>query len=67
MYMGIHRVNLSTHGDIDVTNSDFEFEVFEDDLKLGTLKVSRGSVDWFPRDNKKTHFVMDWADLIWRS
>jgi hypothetical protein len=28
--------------------SDVEFKVWQDDSLLGTLKVSRGSIVWFP-------------------
>lgn len=58
-----HEVKLRTHGTIEVGYGDFEFEVLEDCAKLGTLKVSKGSVDWLPRDKKTTHYKMEWADL----
>ena len=29
-----------------VLNKDTEFEVYSDDNKLGTLKISKGSVEW---------------------
>ena len=34
--------------DLEVRNKDVEIAVRSDDELLGTLKVSRGSIDWFP-------------------
>ena len=33
--------------------TDVVFEVWKDDEKFGTLKVSKGSLVWFPRDTSK--------------
>ena len=36
-----------------VLNSDFTFIVFADDVKLGELRISKGTVDWRPGKGKK--------------
>lgn len=33
--------------------ADIEFKVYNDDGKLGTLRVSKGAVVWYPLSGKK--------------
>ena len=40
--------------------SDIEFAVFEDDERLGILKVSKGAVVWRSA-NKKRGYVIGWG------
>lgn len=61
--MAKHEVKLVTHRRIEVGNADFEFEVHEDGAMLGTLKVSRGSVDWRPRNKMVSCYELQWAEL----
>jgi hypothetical protein len=61
--MAKHEVKLTTDGKIEVSNADFAFEVHEDGEKLGTLKVSKGSVDWLPHHNEVTHYELYWAEV----
>lgn len=61
--MATHSVKLHLEHSISVGNNDFCFDVIEDDSKIGTLKVSRGTVDWFPKNSKKLHYSMDWSAL----
>jgi len=37
--------------------TDVVFEVWKDGEKFGTLKVSKGSLVWFPRDTSKGHKI----------
>lgn len=37
--------------------SDVEFDVFNDDGKLGTLKVSKGTLVWFPANTICGHRI----------
>lgn len=37
--------------------TDVVFEVWTDGDKFGTLKVSKGSLVWFPRDHSKGHKI----------
>lgn len=40
--------------------SDVEFDVWKDDVKLGTLKISKGSLVWFPFGTSVGHRI-DWS------
>lgn len=31
-----------------VLNKDVEFEIYSNDVKSGTLKISKGSIEWVP-------------------
>jgi hypothetical protein len=44
----------------ELNSVDANFEVFEDDVKIGTLHVSKGSVDWRPK-GPSNWYCMDWA------
>jgi hypothetical protein len=45
-----------------VVNADVIFEVASDGLKLGELRVSRGGVDWYPR-NAKVPYKFTWEQF----
>ena len=38
-------------------HSDVEFDVWKDDVKLGTLKISKGSLVWFPYGTSVGHRI----------
>ena len=40
-------------------NADIEFIVHSDDVRLGTLKISKGALVWCPA-NKKRGYVIGW-------
>ena len=42
-----------------VLHSDVKFVVWSDDVKLGELQVSKGSIDWLP-GNGRTRYRMRW-------
>lgn len=42
--------------------ADVEFNVKKDGAKLGTLKVSRGSLVWFPTDTSYG-YKLDWSSF----
>ena len=44
---------------LEVVNADLIIEVTADDQKFGELQVSRGSIDWVPRD-KQTARSLTW-------
>jgi hypothetical protein len=46
-----HRVEI-VQPPKQVINSDFTFIVYSDDLKLGELRISKGTVDWRPGRGK---------------
>lgn len=57
--MAKHEVGL-TLPNLPIVNTDAEFEIQRDGEKLGTLKVSRGTVEWVPR-NHHYGYHLDWA------
>jgi hypothetical protein len=63
--MATHKIMVSQPSR-EVVNVDYEFEITRDNLKLGTLKISKGGIDWKPM-NKQYQQPMDWkvfADLL---
>jgi hypothetical protein len=44
--MPTHETRLEIRHGITVVNTDIEIEVRADGRRLGTLKISRGSIDW---------------------
>ena len=44
----------------EIGKADVKFSVYDDDGKIGTLAISRGSVVWFPFGTKYGH-KMRWA------
>ena len=44
--MARHETRLDIKHGISVVNTDIEVEVRADGKRLGTLKISRGSIDW---------------------
>jgi len=57
-----HAVVLNTKAEIPVGNVDYVFQVFSDSEKFGELHISRGGVDWWPRDAKIPHAI-SWEDF----
>jgi hypothetical protein len=47
--MPSHLVEMKIFMTKVVQHADVVFEVFDDDGKLGELRVSQGGVDWYPR------------------
>jgi len=58
--MPAHEIELEIPQVVNVLHKDVKLFVWEDDELLGTLHISRGSIDWRPR---KAHYVrrMGWA------
>ena len=46
----------------EVVNADYSFEIFSDGEKIGTLDISKGTVDWWPR-NAKSGVEVRWEDF----
>jgi hypothetical protein len=44
--VAVHETRLEIRHGITVVNTDVEIEVRADGRRLGTLKISRGSIDW---------------------
>jgi hypothetical protein len=47
-----HQINLKIPKAIEVVNTDIEVVVYEDDKRLGRLRISKGSIDWTPANGK---------------
>jgi hypothetical protein len=43
-----------------IKNLDVEIAVRSDDDLLGTLKISKGSIDWLPAKNTKYFYKLPW-------
>lgn len=56
-----HEVDFSIPSR-DLGRSDVEFNVKKDGTKLGTLRVSKGSVVWFPLDTSRG-YKMTWSEF----
>ena len=47
-----------------VGKTDVVYEVFTDgEGKIGELRISKGAVDWWPRDSKKQYHRCTWEKL----
>ena len=56
-----YDVTLKTAA-FDVANKDLVFSVKNDGSVLGHLLISKGGVEWVPKDHEKGH-RMKWTDL----
>jgi hypothetical protein len=56
--MATHTIQMNIPSRV-VLNSDIEFDVHSNESKLGTLRISKGSIEWAP-----AHFAhgfhMEW-------
>jgi len=59
--MAIHTVSLTFKSPIPLANKDIEIEVHEDRAVLGTIKISKGSLDWRPRGRSVNIHRLTWA------
>ena len=57
-----HAITLQAP-EIEVGNSDFVFSVWVDDSKIGELHISKGNVEWKPKNNSTTIYKLSWTDF----
>jgi hypothetical protein len=57
--MARHEVTMSLPKGV-VINADVVFVVASDGLKLGELRLSKGTVDWRPAHAKKIEYRVGW-------
>lgn len=57
--MATHKITMSLPAGV-VINSDIEFVVMSGTTKLGELHLSKGSIDWRPKNSKKTEYRLTW-------
>ena len=60
--MAEHRITVHPSMPLEVNAADLVIEVTSDGAKLGELRVSRGTVDWAPR-NYKLGIPLSWEDF----
>ncbi len=56
-----HSLKLSLPS-TEIANSDVTLDVFQDGKKYGTITMSRGGIDWYPK-NVSTPISMNWASF----
>jgi hypothetical protein len=56
-----YDVSIKT-GAFEVTKKDVEFQVKRDGAMLGRLRVSKGNVEWVPKDFEHG-YQMSWKEL----
>jgi hypothetical protein len=56
-----HKVSMRQPKD-SVVNRDVEFMIYKNNRKLGTLRVSRGSIDWIPSNGTVARYL-SWSDF----
>ena len=59
-----HEVKFSVR-EGSIMNRDVIFKVFENKKRLGDLNVSKGGVDWRPK-NKKYAIKLTWEEFVSR-
>jgi hypothetical protein len=57
--MAKHDVHMRQTSQI-VGNTDVSFEIFSDGEKIGELRISKGTIDWWPRSTKTRHARLSW-------
>ncbi|GAB6163513.1 hypothetical protein JCM12298_26730 [Desulfothermus naphthae] len=56
--MPIHEIFMKIPSKT-VLNKDVEFHIYSDNEKLGTLRISKGSIEWKPKSHIKG-FHLEW-------
>lgn len=56
-----HKVSMRQPKDT-VVNRDVEFMIYKNNRKLGTLRISRGSIDWIPSNGTVARYL-SWSDF----
>jgi len=57
--MARHEITMSIPSH-DVVNKDVTITVKSNDVRLGKIKVSKGSIDWWPKRNTTNFYTMSW-------
>jgi hypothetical protein len=57
--MAKHDIDIAVPAQT-IRNTDAKITIRSDGAILGRLKVSKGSVDWWPGKNSKTYYRMTW-------
>lgn len=59
--MAKHNIylNVPTH---EVSKVDVTIQVYQDDEKFGTITISKGNLEWYPR-SAKSPYKLSWSKL----
>ena len=57
-----HYVNF-TVPERDLGNADIVFESWDDEDKIGTLRISKGAIEWFAKDSKRPTRRLTWRQF----
>lgn len=58
-----HRITVHPSRPLEVNAADLLIEVTSDGAKLGELRVSRGSIDWAPRNHQFPSRSLTWEQF----
>jgi hypothetical protein len=58
-----HEITLTIPTPINIQNTDLTLEVNSDGIKLGELRISKGSVDWWPNNHRTNCHRVTWERL----
>jgi hypothetical protein len=58
-----HQITVHPSLPLVVNAADLVIEVTSDDAKLGELRVSRGSIDWVPRNHQYAVASLTWEQF----
>ncbi len=61
--MAKHEVKLTISRAIQIGNVDIEFDVRSNGRKTGTLKISKGGLDWVQSGNSVNAFKVTWEEF----
>ena len=59
--MAEHKITVN-QPEREIVNNDYQFSIRSDGHKLGTLGISKGSVDWWPRGTTNGT-IISWEDF----
>ena len=60
--MARHEIKLKFPSH-EVVNRDVTIQVKSNDVLLGRIKISKGTIDWWPASNSKTHYKVTWESF----
>ena len=49
--MPVHKIDLALP-EVDVSGVDIRLVIYSDNERLGRLRISKGTVDWYPRHSR---------------
>jgi hypothetical protein len=60
--MATHQITVHPSKPLEVGSGDLVIEISSDDQKLGELRISRGSIDWAPRNHAQARWL-EWEQF----